>query len=248
MEQKTITLLRDLGLNTYESKLWLALASKGKATVGKLSEIANVPRSRSYDVLESLMKKGFVVMANKKPKEYAPKKLSNIIDLKKKNVMHSAEREIKFMEELKNSDIFSELDKIHKMGFNISEQENAVSFLKGKKNIKNKIEHILSNFVNQILISETNEGINKNNETFKNVKSKNRQNIKVLINHPDKRCKKTLDGYNLRSSNIQSRFYIVDNKELMIMLFEEDNFCIVINNSGFIDELTQIFKNQFEDK
>ncbi|MCK5629147.1 MAG: hypothetical protein KAI26_00900, partial [Nanoarchaeota archaeon] len=43
--------IRDFGLNTYEAKLWTALLSRGISTAGELSDIANVPRSRSYDVL-----------------------------------------------------------------------------------------------------------------------------------------------------------------------------------------------------
>ncbi len=43
--------LKDFGLNSYESKLWAALLSRGVSTAGELSDIASVPRSRSYDVL-----------------------------------------------------------------------------------------------------------------------------------------------------------------------------------------------------
>ena len=54
--------LRDFGLNSYEVKIWTALLSRGVSTAGELSDIANVPRSRSYDVLESLEKKGFIII------------------------------------------------------------------------------------------------------------------------------------------------------------------------------------------
>ncbi len=49
--------IKDFGLNTYEAKVWTALLSRGVSTAGELSDIANVPRSRSYDILESLEKK-----------------------------------------------------------------------------------------------------------------------------------------------------------------------------------------------
>ena len=55
-------LRRYFSLNLYEVKIWTALLSRGVSTAGELSDIANVPRSRSYDVLESLEKKGFVVV------------------------------------------------------------------------------------------------------------------------------------------------------------------------------------------
>ena len=54
VQKEFLSKLKDFGLNTYESKLWTALLSRGVSTAGELSDIANVPRSRSYDVLENL--------------------------------------------------------------------------------------------------------------------------------------------------------------------------------------------------
>lgn len=54
-------LRRYFALNLYEVKIWTALLSRGVSTAGELSDIANVPRSRSYDVLESLEKKDLLL-------------------------------------------------------------------------------------------------------------------------------------------------------------------------------------------
>ena len=54
-------------LNLYEVKVWTALLSRGISTAGELSSISDVPRSRTYDILESLEKKGFIVMKLGKP-------------------------------------------------------------------------------------------------------------------------------------------------------------------------------------
>ena len=62
--------LKQFGLNSYQAKLWTALLSRGVATAGELSDISNVPRSRAYDVLESLEKKGFIIMKIGKPIKY----------------------------------------------------------------------------------------------------------------------------------------------------------------------------------
>ena len=62
-------LRRYFNLNLYEVKIWTALLSRGVSTAGELSDIANVPRSRSYDVLESLEKKGFIKSVEKKGKK-----------------------------------------------------------------------------------------------------------------------------------------------------------------------------------
>ena len=79
-------LRRYFGLNLYEVKIWSALLSRGVSTAGELSDIANVPRSRSYDVLESLEKKGFVVMKLGKPIKYIAVPPKEILKRVKKKI------------------------------------------------------------------------------------------------------------------------------------------------------------------
>ena len=82
--------LKDFGLNSYESKLWIALLSRGVSTAGELSDISNVPRSRAYDVLESLEKKGFIVMKVGKPIKYLAVPPTEVIERVKKKVLEEA--------------------------------------------------------------------------------------------------------------------------------------------------------------
>ena len=62
--------LKSIGLNLYERRIFVALLAKGVATAAEVSEIAKVPRSRSYDILESLADKGFVMVQPSKPIRY----------------------------------------------------------------------------------------------------------------------------------------------------------------------------------
>ena len=57
-------------LNIYETKVWIALLSKGIASAGEIATISSVPRSRTYDVLESLEKRGFAIVKIGKPVKY----------------------------------------------------------------------------------------------------------------------------------------------------------------------------------
>src|SRR4030042_6799932 len=93
VEKKFLLKLKDFGLNSYESKVWAALLSRGVSTAGELSDIANVPRSRSYDVLESLEKKGFVIMKFGKPIKFVAVPPEEVLDRVKKNILEEAERE-----------------------------------------------------------------------------------------------------------------------------------------------------------
>ena len=93
-------LRRYFNLNLYEVKIWAALLSRGVSTAGELSDIANVPRSRSYDVLESLEKKGFVVMKLGKPIKYIAVPPTEVVERVKKNVRKGAEESVKRLENL----------------------------------------------------------------------------------------------------------------------------------------------------
>src|SRR4030066_1897765 len=88
-------LRRYFDLNLYEVKLWTALLSRGVSTAGELSDMADVPRSRSYDVLESLEKKGFVVMKLGKSIKYITVVPSEVLERVKKNMRIEVERKVK---------------------------------------------------------------------------------------------------------------------------------------------------------
>ena len=74
-------------LNLYEVRVWTALLSRGTATAGILSVLAKVPHSRTYDVLESLAEKGFVMIQTTKPLKYvAIAQSGNISEISKDQV------------------------------------------------------------------------------------------------------------------------------------------------------------------
>ncbi len=98
-------LRRYFSLNLYEVKIWAALLSRGVSTAGELSDIADVPRSRSYDVLESLEKKGFVVMKLGKPIKYIAVAPTEVLEIVKKNVKVDSQERIKRLESLKGTDV-----------------------------------------------------------------------------------------------------------------------------------------------
>ncbi|MFT4310695.1 MAG: TrmB family transcriptional regulator, partial [Candidatus Woesearchaeota archaeon] len=102
--------MKDFGLNSYEAKLWTALLSRGVSTAGELSDIANVPRSRTYDVLETLEKKGFIVMKLGKPIKYLAVHPNEVVKRIKKQVMVDAHTHVKILDELDSSSILQELE------------------------------------------------------------------------------------------------------------------------------------------
>ena len=64
--------LKDIGFNTYEAKVYMALLKHHPATGYEISKDSGVPQARAYDTLKALETRG-VVMANAgKPVTYLP--------------------------------------------------------------------------------------------------------------------------------------------------------------------------------
>ena len=93
-------------LNIYEVKIWTALLSRGVATAGELSDMSDVPRSRSYDVLESLEKKGFIIMKLGKPIKYIAVQPEEIVKRMKGLIHQDAEKKTDMLEKVRKEDIF----------------------------------------------------------------------------------------------------------------------------------------------
>src|SRR3989338_10467931 len=96
IKQELVKKLRNyFSLNIYETKVWLALLTKGIASAGEIATISGVPRSRTYDVLEGLEKQGFAIIKLGKPVKYIGVKPKVIIEKLKNNVMKNAEERVK---------------------------------------------------------------------------------------------------------------------------------------------------------
>src|SRR3989344_5657998 len=103
-------------LNLYEVKVWTALLSRGTSTAGELSNISDVPRSRTYDILESLDKKGFIVMKLGKPIKFFALKPEEVVERVKKNLVKEAQEKTKRLEVLKEDEVLEELNSLFTQG------------------------------------------------------------------------------------------------------------------------------------
>lgn len=83
--------LKELGLNTYEAKVYVALLKKYPATGYEISQIADVPQSRAYDTLKALEKEKIVVATNSKPVTYTPIKPTELTKRFKRKINSTLE-------------------------------------------------------------------------------------------------------------------------------------------------------------
>ena len=64
--------LKELGLNSYEAKVYLALLKKYPATGYEVAKLADIPQSRAYDTLKALENERIVTSSNDKPQTFTP--------------------------------------------------------------------------------------------------------------------------------------------------------------------------------
>ena len=221
-------LRRFFNLNLYEVKIWTALLSRGVSTAGELSDIANVPRSRSYDVLESLEKKGFVIMKLGKPIKYIAVPPKEVVERVKKNVESYAKDEIKKLSDLKNTEIVDELSTLHTQGVELVEPADLSGSLRGRHNLYNHLENILANAKEQVLISTTQNEFAVLADMLKPLFEKlKKKNVSILvltqINNKTKITYNKIKKFaEIRHTDTKARFCIVDGKEIIFMVLDDN--------------------------
>ena len=220
-------LRRYFSLNLYEVKIWTALLSRGVSTAGELSDIADVPRSRSYDVLESLEKKGFVVMKLGKPIKYLAVPPHEVLERVKKNVKEDAKDRIGRLEELKGTEVIGELNALHTQGVELVEPADLSGSLRGRHNLYNHLELTIRNAENNVTLITTTQGFIRKVEglkpTFEKIK---KSGVKIRIAAPITKdamgAVKDLKGLaEVRHTDSKARFCIVDGKELVFMVLDD---------------------------
>lgn len=220
-------LRRFFSLNLYEVKVWTALLSRGVATAGELSDIANVPRSRSYDVLESLERKGFVVMKLGKPIKYIAVAPVEVLERVKKNMHDEAQEKISRLEELKTNEVLGELDSLHTQGINLVEPADLSGSVKGRHNLYSHLERTIRNASKSVTIMTTSQGFLRKVEGLKPIFEKlKKKGVKIRIAAPlTKETKAALDDVSsvaeVRDTDNKARFCIVDGKDITFMILDD---------------------------
>jgi HTH-type transcriptional regulator, sugar sensing transcriptional regulator len=225
LQNESLHQLKDFGLNSYETKLWTALLSRGAATAGELSDIANVPRSRSYDVLESLEKKGFIMVKLGKPIRYMAVPPEHVIERVKKRIAEDADERLGVISKIEQGDLINELKLLHNSGSKTIDPSEMSGTIKGRKNIYSRLDYAIKQAENEVIISTTAEGLKRKIDVFRNSfrKAKSR-GVKIKIIAPSGALSTADDisAYaDVRTSTVDGRYWIIDGKQVFFMLSKE---------------------------
>ena len=224
LKQDLVKKVRDhFGLNIYEAKVWLALLRKGIATAGEVASLSGVPRSRTYDVLESLEKMGFAIVQLGKPVKYIGVKPRVIIEKLKNNVRKDAEDKMVELSKIRTTDEFNALESLYTTGMKPIKKEDISVALKGKSNITNHIKEIIRNAKEEVIICADAEEMASKAKLFQQtfgVLEKANVKLKVALSGDDRLIKKASENFNVKFKkiNISAKFFIIDRKEILFYL------------------------------
>ncbi len=248
-------------LNIYETKVWLALLGKGIASAGEVAEISRVPRSRTYDVLESLEKKGFAIVKLGKPVKYIGVKPKLILEKLKNNVRSDAEERIVTLSNVTSTNEFEQLEQLYKGGINPVRREDLSLALKGRTHITNHLRDILQNAAKEVIICLNAEEMKSKMKLFKETIDRLKKaniKIKIALSGDEVLIKKLSDIFQVKISkiDIDAKFFIIDRTEILFYLLKEnkenndEDIAIWLKSDFFADAFTSLFEKAMkgEDK
>ena len=237
-------------LNIYETKVWLALLAKGVASAGEIAQISRVPRSRTYDVLESLEKKGFAIIKLGKPVKYLGVKPHMILEKMKNNVRSDAEERIITLGNIRETEEFRKLEELYKGGIDPVKREDLSAAIKGRSNISNYLREILQNAKQEVIICTNADDVSSKIKLFQQtLETLNKHGIKVkMALSGDEKLIKNIEknlGLKIKNIDIDAKLFIVDKKEILFYLSKNsgpEDTAIWLNSEFF----SQAFAGLFE--
>ena len=244
-------------LNIYETKVWLALLSKGVSSAGEIAELSSVPRSRTYDVLESLEKRGFVIQKLGKPVKYLAVKPESVIEKLKNNAAKNAEEKVQTLSQLKDTKEYEELEQLHKTGVEPIKNHELSTSIKGRSNLYIQMRDVMENASNSVYIVTSSYELNSKQKFFSEVFDKLRKrkiDLRVMIADSDDEAKKLSKRFNvqIKSKKINARFVISDRQELIFTIkptsvHEDFDYGVWINSEYFATSLAYMFELAWKD-
>lgn len=237
-------------LNIYETKVWLALLQKGMASAGEIAELSGVPRSRTYDVLESLEKRGFAVQKIGKPVKYLAVKPVQVIDKLKKNASEELNERIKTLSNIKDTAEYKELELLHTSNTDLIKKQDLSGTIKGRLNINSQISDTFNSAKKEVLVCTSTQELKKRQKLLEPLfKQLNKSGVKLLValNGPNEEILQLNSklGIKAKKVDLDTSFYIADRAEIVFMLNKtEENaeqLAVWFSSPFFVESFTGMF-------
>ena len=127
--QDVIESLKEIGLNGYEAKVYVALLKKYPATGYEVAKLADIPQSRAYDTLKSLEAARIVTSSGEKPQTFTPVKPKELT----KRFRRKIEANLDFLEK-KLPDVKDDYNEpVHSISGSFAIREKLIEVIKSAK-------------------------------------------------------------------------------------------------------------------
>jgi sugar-specific transcriptional regulator TrmB len=241
-------------LNIYETKVWLALLSKGIASAGEIAELSSVPRSRTYDVLESLEKRGFAIVKIGKPVKYIAVKPTEVIEKMKSQTLVSAKEKVESLTNLKETQEYTELEQLHNSGIAPIKSHEISGSIKGRSNILSRTRELLENTKKEALICTSVSDFEDKSRVLLPVLEnliKKDLKVRIALSGEPSRIKKIASKHNLKIKSIDApiKAFISDKSEVLFPITsenQEDEMAVWLNSGFFTESLSNIIEHNLK--
>lgn len=226
ISQKLLNQIKEFGLNSYEGKLWLALLSRGVSSAGELADLSGVPRSRTYDVLETLEKKGFIVVKVGKPIKYLAVPPAEVVDRVRKRIVDDAQVKSDNLANLHGSKVLEELDTLHSQGIELIDPTDRAASFRGREKVWEHLTMLVKGAQESIHIQTTVDMLQEKKPTVYNqLKKAAARGVSVNIHVPSTIDTSLRKDYGFATVDTKtkgaSRHYVIDNRSIFVFLTPE---------------------------
>lgn len=221
MDKEALSLLNRIGLNQYESRTYLALLSNGASSASEISENASIPRPRTYDILQKLSKKGFISTQPGRPVKFKAVNINEAFDSLKNQKSIELNKEITEM-----LTIASKLsDRIKEVEPTEAESPDMVWVLKSRKNIHSKIDSLINNAKESILLATSENGLERKMKLHEDsLRKASKRGVEITIMTPKKtkHSEKASDFANVVMKQHEHRMLVADDNVVLFLTPEQE--------------------------
>ena len=242
--QEMITNLSELGLNKYESKVYLTLVTEGVSTAKNLSDITAIPYGKVYEIINSLASKGFVMILPTKPmkcRAISPKEA--VINVRKKQ-----QENLEKFEKM----ILKDLEPLFTKTKAFTESKSSFWVVKGRSNINKHLEAMIDKAKKQLCIFTSKNGLKRIGFFKELLERADKKKVKIMIGGPIERDNiedvQSLGFCDIKHiQNVPCHLFSIDGDECMLIEPIPDDDDLVYGRDIAVWITTSAFAKLLED-
>lgn len=218
--------LREIGLNAYEIDAYVALLEGGQMTAMEISKKANVPYSKIYGVLNSLIDKRWIKSVESRPSKYYP--------IQPLDALTTAKLRLEDKYKSWEQTIASELQPLYEKREIIERPD--IIILHGQQGVMAKLEETVRKARKEIMIAapEFAKTVITSSTVFLEALQNTRVNIKLMVSGKAKDWRNLEGLTGIGELRVRGQMFgggiIVDGKEAMLFLGEGKRILVIWSN------------------